>query len=56
MQLRFKPPLLRSVDNSQRLGQQVARFGWVSSLSANVCQQAQKKGYLVDDAQTFLGR
>ena len=37
MQLRFKPPLLRSVDNSQRLGQQITRFGWVSSLSANVC-------------------
>jgi len=36
MQLRFKPPLLRSIDNSQRLGQQITRFGWVSSLSANV--------------------
>ena len=32
MQLRFKPPLLRSVDNPQRLGQQIPRLGWISPL------------------------
>ena len=48
MQLGLEPALLGPFHDRQRFGQQSQRLGWTSRLSVNACQQAQKKGLLIN--------